>query len=109
MAIEITDAKTPIQADDDYFVSVFNSDYVFVKVSFDSGVTGNVALTDAQGDAYKQPDDPTTAIVINASSDLDKFEVMPTGGKINFGVTSIGGATGDLGIHLHVIDKYPRT
>lgn len=102
MATDITGGKTqPITSDGDYFMSVVEIRPAVVKATFDADVTaGTVTIKDSQGDAYRnEANDGDLSVAFNAG--LNKFNIDPTGGHINFTVAGIA----DGGLTINVISQ----
>ena len=101
MPIDITNSKTPITTDDDFYVNV-NSRYpVVVSIAFSTGV-GSIAILNAQGKAYRE-EDGTTALAVGSTDTIVAYNIDATGGHINF--TSTGMVAGSASATITVIQQ----
>lgn len=88
MAIDITDRKTEITTDDDFFVRVNPRFPSVISITFSTGTGGAFAVKNSQGVAERNlaNDGP---LVIDFDDTLTSAKIDPTGGHINFTTTGM--------------------
>jgi hypothetical protein len=88
MPIDITNSKTPITTDDDFFVSVNPRYPVVVSIAFSTGTGGSFAILNSQGKAYRNEDNSAN-LAIDFNDTITAFNIDATGGHINLTTTGM--------------------
>lgn len=93
MATDITNRKTEITTDDDFFWSVNPRFPIVLSIAFSAGTGGQFAVFNAQGKAELELDN-STPMVIDFNDALNSYRIDPTGGHINFTTTGMVAGSG---------------
>lgn len=93
MATDITDRKTEITTDDDFFWSVNPRFPVVVSIAFSAGAGGAFVIKNSQVKPYRNEGD-TADLAIDFNDTITSYQIDPTGGHINFTTTGMVAGSG---------------